>query len=580
MVLRMAKLRRRKSGAWGARITIPEDVRVDYQTIYKRRHEEIFYAPPDCTPQRAQVLFSEWQAEIKNRIDTLRRKQRSEGHDLTQKDARALAGEWYKGFLGQHEANPGRPRDWQGTLWAFEDVVEEAARDPDTGEIGVLDMEDPETRKYFEEQYPYLTETATQFLTSRGEALTPAAMTLFLTEMIKELHTAMVRLGCVAGGDYSPDRHLQTLPEYRKAEHKAVPQSAARPGRAAGVASCKTAMRLFERYITAKQPAGGTVRRWRGVFLVLDAYLAGRDFDVLSDDEAQRWVTSLVTKKRSAATVMNIYVTALKALGRWATKQRHIARNPFEGCSVPVPKKSRHRETQAYNPEETRLYLSAASAVKNTRTPGMAARRWVPWICAYNGARAGEITQLRGQDVIERDGIKALLLTPDAGPLKTRQARVAPLHEHLIAQGFLDYVKVKGKGPLFYNPAPNAATAPTDPTKPKTRRAVQARNQLAAWARSIGITDKEVGPTHGWRHLFKQIADRHGISERVSDAITGHAPLTEGRKYGAPRLEDMAEALKKFPRYKIDDQTKTALSASEGPESQSPQPPLSPANGR
>jgi hypothetical protein len=36
----------------------------------------------------------------------------------------------------------------------------------------------------------------------------------------------------------------------------------------------------------------------------------------------------------------------------------------------------------------------------------------------------------------------------------------------------------------------------------------------------------------------------------VSDAITGHAPATIGRAYGAPTVEDMAEALKKFPRYK------------------------------
>jgi len=55
-----------------------------------------------------------------------------------------------------------------------------------------------------------------------------------------------------------------------------------------------------------------------------------------------------------------------------------------------------------------------------------------------------------------------------------------------------------------------------------------------------------------WRHTFKQIADRHSISERVSDAITGHAPATEGRAYGAPTLEDMAKALRMFPRYEIE----------------------------
>ena len=180
------------------------------------------------------------------------------------------------------------------------------------------------------------------------------------------------------------------------------------------------------------------------------------------------------------------------------------------------------------------------------------------WICAYTGARAGEITQLRGQDVIERDGIKAIKITPDAGPVKTKQARTVPLHEHLIEQGFLDYVKTKGKGPLFYNSTSNGTSIPsgpdtdTDIAHPKTSRAIQQRVRLGEWVRkTIGITDPEVSPTHGWRHTFKQLADRYGISDRVSDAMTDHAPPTAGRAYGAPRLQDMAEALKKFPRYSV-----------------------------
>jgi hypothetical protein len=62
-----------------------------------------------------------------------------------------------------------------------------------------------------------------------------------------------------------------------------------------------------------------------------------------------------------------------------------------------------------------------------------------------------------------------------------------------------------------------------------------------------------LSPTHAWRHTFKQIADRVGIPEKIHDAITGHAPASEGRKYGAPTVEDMAKALRKFPRYKVSD---------------------------
>ena len=58
--------------------------------------EALFHAPSDCSVQRAKVLLGEWEAEINNRIAVLRAKQRGEGHDLTQKQAHALAGEWYK----------------------------------------------------------------------------------------------------------------------------------------------------------------------------------------------------------------------------------------------------------------------------------------------------------------------------------------------------------------------------------------------------------------------------------------------------------------------------------------------------
>lgn len=90
-----------------------------------------------------------------------------------------------------------------------------------------------------------------------------------------------------------------------------------------------------------------------------------------------------------------------------------------------------------------------------------------------------------------------------------------------------------------------------DPLNPSRSRAGNTRGRLADWVRELGVTDKELSPTHAWRHTFKQIAERVGITEKVHDAITGHAPASEGRKYGPPTVEDMAAALTKFPRYRI-----------------------------
>jgi len=272
MALRMAKLKRRKSGAWGSRITIPKDVRADYQALYRKHVDELFYAAADCPPQRAQVLFSQWQADIKNRIATLRAKQRGEGHDLTQREARALAGEWYKWYVNQHEENPGQPRRWAKLREVLFLLLEDVAGDPETGEI---DMEAPEVR---EEIHPRLADEAktAQFLASKGEALTPAAMGMFLDALLDEFLEATDLLQRRATGDYAPDQHLQSLPEYRKAApQSAVPRSG------------KTATQLFEGYSAASNLAAGSIDRWRVVFSTMDKHLAGRDFDALSDDEAQ-----------------------------------------------------------------------------------------------------------------------------------------------------------------------------------------------------------------------------------------------------------------------------------------------------
>jgi integrase len=127
---------------------------------------------------------------------------------------------------------------------------------------------------------------------------------------------------------------------------------------------------------------------------------------------------------------------------------------------------------------------------------------------------------------------------------------VVPLHEHLVAQGFLKFVSDHTEGPLFYSTARRRKRKENG--KHKKPPYAQVRQRLADWVRSVGVDDEHVQPNHAWRHTFKQIADRAGITERMSDYITGHAHKSVGATYGAPTLEDMAEAMKKFPRYIVE----------------------------
>jgi len=82
-----------------------------------------------------------------------------------------------------------------------------------------------------------------------------------------------------------------------------------------------------------------------------------------------------------------------------------------------------------------------------------AATRWVPWLCAYTGARVGEIVQLRKQDLRSVGGVWVLRITPGAGTVKNKEAREVVLHPHLVEQGFPEFVsKVAGQRYRVYGP--------------------------------------------------------------------------------------------------------------------------------
>jgi hypothetical protein len=115
---------------------------------------------------------------------------------------------------------------------------------------------------------------------------------MFLDAVRSEFLTATSLLSRRAGDDYSPDQHLQTLPEYRRNDD---PRTAPRSDKARNA----SAMQLFAKYIAAAQSAEGTITTRRVVFTTLDTYLAGRDLDALSDRDAQRWITSLVKYRKA-----------------------------------------------------------------------------------------------------------------------------------------------------------------------------------------------------------------------------------------------------------------------------------------
>lgn len=171
---------------------------------------------------------------------------------------------------------------------------------------------------------------------------------------------------------------------------------------------------------------------------------------------------------------------ATKAVYAFGQRRRLVSSNPFKNVVVERQRRTQLRPLHLYD-DEIKTMLKAASAVADTSTPDNAARRWVPWLLAYTGARPSEVTQLRSHDVKKIDGVWCLDFSPEAGAIKTDEARAAALHPHLIEQGFIEWAKDRN-GPLFYRPRRDQQDA-TDVLKQKTPPAAQARQRLADWVR-------------------------------------------------------------------------------------------------
>lgn len=528
------KLTPRADGGWTARKRIPHDVR----EAFDGRWEERFQCGAMPTVL-ARAKHREWLSEIDARISNARAAKRGAGLMLTPMGAAGLCGDWYHWFVARHVPNA---KAWGADYWedrlgeagdAIHDAVWQANGEPWRPDIDPLEIADHDTAAKQRALAVVADHAETsQFLYAKGLALEPASREMFLDCVLHSYPAALRLLTKRAKNDYSPDTYSERFPKFERT---------ADPG--------LSPWDLFERWVRQTKPADATVNRWRVALEKLTEQFPSAA--AITSDEAQRWADGLVTSERTATTVRDVWVVACRTVFAWAVRRKLIKDNPFthDKLSVEVPRKQRNRDVSELRNDEIQTILGAALAIGKLKTKWDAARRWVFWLQAYTGARAGEITQLRGADVIKRDGTDALTIKPEAGTVKTGQARTVPIHEHLIEQGFLTFVRKSGHGPLFY--AEPTATRESNPTKPQRPRAVVTRTHLADWVRKLGVNDPELQPTHAWRDTFKAIARRNSIKDEFIRAIMGHAPADVAGGYAEPTLRDKAEALKRFPRYEI-----------------------------
>jgi integrase len=310
---------------------------------------------------------------------------------------------------------------------------------------------------------------------------------------------------------------------------------------------------MFDAYAAQEGSKATTVKQFRSIINHLVAFLKHDDANAVTLSDLVRWREHLRTepikggKPRSAKTINDSYLAAANAVLAYGVNQLLISANPAtELAKVRAPKVAKLRDKDFTKAERQKILTAALlPASGNLSAERAFARRWVPWLCAYTGARVNEITQLRKADVREIEGVWTIHITPEAGSVKTNEARTVPVHPHLIEQGFVKAIADRSDGPLFYNPGHERGGSDRGQHK-------KVGMFLAAWVRKdLKITDPAIQPNHAWRHTFKAICLEAGIEERAADYMQGHAPKGQGRRYGANTIPALANQLAKFPRFEF-----------------------------
>jgi integrase len=310
--------------------------------------------------------------------------------------------------------------------------------------------------------------------------------------------------------------------------------------------------KLWTDYIKSRVQAGfmrDNGKRLNSVQESLRKFLKHDDASRVTKKDLIAWREHLM-ESLSAKTVNDIYLSAVRSLFAWAAENDILSENVAASVRQPKPRKVYGRE-RGYTDAEavkvlkaSRTYQSKADEFGNVREGEQTAnmKRWVPIICAFSGARVSEITQLRKEDVRKEGEVWVMRITPDAGTVKAGGYRDVPLHPQIVKEGFLTFVDEAEDGPLFHNA--------TEPEKFK-RAAEIVSNKLSDWLRESGLTPKGLQPNHAWRHRLKTQCRELGLSDRVADAIQGHAGKTAGDNYGDVTLSTKAKAINQLPEYDL-----------------------------
>lgn len=447
--------------------------------------------------------------------------------DLNHRQLQAVLGLAYRQLMAKHEDNPPPMRkdadwsefeEWKAILIATEECLA-------FGNSSGLQRAVDTIRPLFEVDL---------FLASNAMQLTEKSYKDFVKALPETVADAMGTLIDRARGNYKPDQVAAKFPEWNMGRPEA--HTVRLKGRV------ETFDDLFDRWKAESKRAASTISTWRGYINRFKTFVGHDDPHRVERVDAQRWKDALVNEGRKK--VSSTYLATFNTLYRFGmgnSETTGIRHNPFDGVKA-KQKVLAGTKRLPFATAEVATILNAA------RGASLNHLRWIPWLQAQTGARVAEVAQLWGAMIEEDDhGHPCIhfLPAPDGGSLKNEGSeRVVPLHPHIISAGFMDFVRSRGSGPLFYGARQGKIAIKTRDEQKHPSKGVS--NRLGVWVRNLGITDERKAPTHSFRHWFKSEMMRLEVSDKLVDKIQGHSDKNDSSGYVHADTSMMLAAISKL----------------------------------
>ncbi|WP_182422373.1 DUF6538 domain-containing protein [Aureimonas sp. ME7] len=544
MVLAMSRPHKHpRTGIYWFRKRVPTDL------VAVVGRKEVTESLETRDPVEAKLRHAKALQEYEARWATMRAGARS----LTEREAHGLATVFYEKWIDLHRDNPSlevvwHPEHYQD-LWTFTPLAEE---EPETDQPGNRPIENvlvPHMRRFCLTQAEYCLEHFGHEVSYWNRILVGKAIAA-------AMHRAHFVLKRMAEGHFEPDDAVPVpaetthRPSDRRVGRTSSQPAVVKPANGAGAGTLTDLVEGWWRESKAAGRKPSTYESYRNTFSAFakflghnDAGRVGRSDVIAFKDHRLATPSSRTGRVPSPKTVKDSDLTALKAVFEWAVMNEKVNENPAAKITIKLGKRPKLREkgfTEAEAVAILQLAMTFQPGRENART--IAAKRWVPWLCAFTGARLGEIAQLRKEDIAQREGRWILRITPEAGTVKTNEAREVVLHTQLLELGFPTFAERAPAGHLFINVGRDGdVLGPLQGLK----------NRLSAFARTA-VADPNVAPFHGWRHRFKTIGMEVGIPSRVLDAIQGHAPRSVSDTYGQVTVKTIAQEIEKLPPFKLE----------------------------